>query len=107
MLESVKRAYDKGAFDQTSPGLMCPVDLKKIEIYLQILKPAYQVSIGLQSNQASIACLIPGLLRFFNIWERMKVDQKETELCILLVKCFKNKFEYELNSFIYKVIEIS
>jgi hypothetical protein len=38
MLESVKRACDKKAFDDDE--IVCPVDLKTIEIYLQILNPA-------------------------------------------------------------------
>jgi len=38
MLESVKRAYDRGCYEESN--FQCPVPLDKIELYLQILKPA-------------------------------------------------------------------
>ena len=47
-IHSIKRAYDRGAFNDDFPG---PIDLQTTEIYLQILKPAYKVSIGFQKTK--------------------------------------------------------
>ena len=60
LLESVKRAYDKNAFSEDDPEKKCPVELDEIEVYLQILKPAYIFSISMQKNNSTIADLIPG-----------------------------------------------
>ena len=59
MLESIKRAYDRGAFNDNFP---CDIDLKTTEIYLKILKPAYKLSIKFQKNSSNIADIIPNLL---------------------------------------------
>ena len=64
MLESVKRAYDKKAFDDE---IVCPVDLKSIEIYLQILNPAYRISLSFQKNSSTIADFLPYLLQLIEI----------------------------------------
>ncbi len=53
MLESVKRAYGKGIFDDSENK--CAYDLKTIETYYQKLFPAYRVSLGFQKNSTSIA----------------------------------------------------
>ena len=47
MLESLKRAYDRNAFTEECPG---QIDLETTEVYVQILKPAYKVSIGFQKT---------------------------------------------------------
>ena len=39
MLESIKKANDRGAFTVENE---CPVNMETIEVYLQILRPAYQ-----------------------------------------------------------------
>ena len=41
LLESVKKAYDNGAFSEIDMEKKCPIDLETVEIYLQILKPVY------------------------------------------------------------------
>ena len=56
MLESVKRAYDRGAFSDVE----CPLSLETIELYLQILKPSYLLNIFFQSNHSSISDTIIG-----------------------------------------------
>ena len=55
MLESVLRAYSKNLFDPENPELRCPVIRKDIEVYSQILKPAYILNINFQNNHSSIA----------------------------------------------------
>lgn len=56
LLESTKRAYDKNMFDEQ---LQCPVSKEKIELYLQILKPAYILSLKFQYHDSNIGDLIP------------------------------------------------
>lgn len=107
MLESVKRAYDRGAFNENVEELTCPVSLESVETYLQILKPAYLLSMGFQSNTANISSVIPGILRALYAWENMDVsDPIARRLCVLLIANVKHKFSFELNSDIYKVCKI-
>ena len=104
MLESVRKAIKRKAFDKTDKNRKCPVSLRLIETYLQILKPAYQMTINFQSNHSSIADLLVSLKRAIFTWENMNVIGDEKYLCDLLVHFIKNKFDYELNSDVYKVI---
>jgi hypothetical protein len=60
LLLSVKKAYDKGAFDQRIPEKCCPVSLELIETYLQILKPLYMLNVSFQSDHSTISDVIPG-----------------------------------------------
>lgn len=57
LLFSNKRAYDKGAYDL--PGVTCPVSLETIELYIQLLLPAYYTTLGWEKNNSSIADVIP------------------------------------------------
>ncbi|RNA07608.1 hypothetical protein BpHYR1_014852, partial [Brachionus plicatilis] len=66
MLESVKRAYHRGAFDQVA----CPVTLEQIEIYMQVLKPAYLLNVFFQSNHSSIGDTITGVLKLIDTYEK-------------------------------------
>lgn len=59
LLESVKRAYDKKLFADENSELTCPIDLRTIELYLQILRPAYLLSLSFQLSSSSIADTIP------------------------------------------------
>ncbi len=101
MLESVKRAFDKGAFDENENK--CPVDLETINNYLRILQPAYTISLALQSNESSIADTIPSIMYLLNYWSNLNVPQTPKPLCRLLTETVKAKFNYELNSEMYKV----
>ena len=89
MLESVRKAILKKAFDQTDENLKCPVSLKTIETYLQILRPAYQMTINFQSNSSSIADLLVSIKRAIYFWENLNVTGEEKELCQLLVQFVK------------------
>ncbi|RNA41797.1 hypothetical protein BpHYR1_051765 [Brachionus plicatilis] len=107
MLESVKRAYDKGAFNENNLELKCPVQLKTIETYIQILKPAYLFSIGLQNNNTSIVGVLPGLFQMLYICEKMDLeDEIQQRLCALLMVSVRHKFDFELNSPIYKAAPV-
>jgi len=103
MLESVKRAYDLDLFDESNNDLRCPISLKKVETYLQILQPAYRFSITFQNNKSSISLLIPSLSRIIFSWENMDLEPEYERLATLLIICFKSKFKYELGSEIYQV----
>ena len=63
ILESVKRAYDKGCFDAEDNEKKCPVSYEKVETYLQILKPLYLLNIAFQSKHSTIADVIPGNIK--------------------------------------------
>ena len=51
----------KEAFEEKIEELRCPIELKTIEVYLQILKPAYHLNIQFQSHTSTIAEVLPGL----------------------------------------------
>ena len=68
MLESIKLAYDRVAFTAECP---CPIDLNTTELYLQILKPAFTVSLTFQKNSSTIADTIRCILKLIEYWEKM------------------------------------
>lgn len=59
MLESVKRAFSKGAFNQENEELRCPVSLETVDTYYGILKKVYFVSLDFQKTNSSISDIIP------------------------------------------------
>ena len=67
VLESVKRAYDKGLINHIDrynqndrEDNVFPISLEDIETYLQILLPAYQINLSFQSVNSSIGDVLPG-----------------------------------------------
>ena len=46
---------------------------------------------------------MPALLTMFNTWNKMSENVKYRTICEKLICCFRNKFEYELESSIYSV----
>ncbi len=101
MLESVKRAYDAKLFENDQ--IICPVDLETIEVYLQILAPAYRVSVGFQRNLSTISEVIPSIATLLVVWRTLDVPPEPKRLCKLLVLTTNYKFKSELNSSVYKV----
>ena len=100
VLESVLRAYKKNIINDE---LKCPVSFEKIEIYLQILAPAYRVSLGFQKNGTSIADVIPSIRKLQSVWKTMNLSPTPKRLCHLLILTTEFKFDHELNSNIYMV----
>jgi hypothetical protein len=73
-------------------------------MYIQILLPGYQFTLGMQSNHSSIADVIPSVLRLVFVWNKMEIeDAKGRELCYFLIHFLRIKFKDELNSPIYQV----
>ena len=103
MLLSVKKAYDKNMFNADNP---CSVSLETVEIYIQILQPAYILSLQLQLNHSTIADVIPSVKQLINTYIQMELPETKRELCNYLVTALREKFYYELNSETYKVIGI-
>lgn len=103
MLLSVKKAYDKKMFNADNP---CSVSLETVEIYIQILQPAYILSLQLQLNHSTIADVIPSVKQLINTYIQMELPETKRELCNYLVTALREKFYYELNSETYKVIGI-
>jgi len=103
MLESVKRAFDKGCF--LACNIECPVSLDAIELYLQILKPAYILTNNWQRDKAGIHDVLLGISKLLYELPRFNVTGHAKEFCVSLYRCINDKFKYELASSIYKVIK--
>ena len=101
MLLSVKKEYDRNMFNDENP---CSVDLETIEIYLQILKPVYILSQQFQFNHSTIADVIPSIKQLIHTYLQMDLPDSKRSLCTFLITALREKFYYELNSDVYKVI---
>ena len=77
--------------------------MEALEIYLQILYPALKFNLIMQRKTSTIADVLPSLMMILTKWARMVVPFKYKNLCINLIKAFRHKFEFELNSPIYHV----
>lgn len=75
------------------------------EIYLQILAPAYRISVGFQKTSSTIADIIPSILALKNNWRRMDLEGDHKRLCRLLVLSLENKFKSEVKSDILMVLK--
>ena len=65
MIQSFHKAIIRKAFSVETP---CPVSLEEIEIYLQILLPAYQFSLIMQKDSSSIDDVLPALTIMISKW---------------------------------------
>jgi len=82
-------------FNEDNP---CPIKLDDLEIYLQILKPAYILSQQFQYNHASIADVIPSIRQLMYQMKQMVLDENKKSLCNYIVTHLNEKFYFELNS---------
>ena len=103
LLEAFQRAYIRNAFPAEKP---CPVPLKTIEMYMQILMPAFKFSLLMQRTTSTIADVVPNVLMMLSKWNRMEVGGNCSLLCDSLTNAFKHKFNYELNSPVYAVASL-
>jgi hypothetical protein len=83
--------------------LSLPVSISNVESYIELLKPAYLVNIGFQSNTSSIADVVPNILNLLNELKKLKKKTRNIELCVSLFEAIKKKFAYELKSPVYRV----
>ena len=108
MLLSIKRAYEKKTFDE---NYKCPYTLEVVEKYIQVLQPAYRYSLFMQQTDAPIGDVLPALLIMLQELEKLKINGTAVSgsfksLRDLLVKSFRKKFNYELNSQVYLVASL-
>ena len=89
-------------FDLNS-GIRCPVDSDVIDTYISILRPAYQCSLAFQSENSTIGEVMPCIKTLIDTWNKLDVKGMAKQFCNILVRCAEKKFEFELNSPIYKV----
>jgi hypothetical protein len=106
MLESFHKAYLRNVF---SNELSCPVSFEVIEIYLQILLPAFQfnfVNFVMQQTKSTIADVLPTLYIMLSKWKRMEMTGNYKSLCNNLIFSFKQKFKNEIESSVYTVASL-
>ena len=105
MLEQIIKAENRGLLENIEENDRCPVPLKIVKNYVSILLPAYLFNVGLQRQTATIAEVIPSVLRAVSEWEiiKEKTSTIGNQLCDLLIIQFRNRFNYELNSHLYQV----
>jgi hypothetical protein len=68
ILEMYKKAFDRGVFKNMDCAL--PFDISTINLLLEILKPAYAMSLNFQSKRANIADVVPVIFLFRKIFKR-------------------------------------
>ena len=101
MLLSFQKSYLRNAF---STELPCPITQQVIETYIKILQPAYQFNLIMQKSDSIIGDVVPVLLIMLSKWGRFRVGAPYKRFCDLLIAAFLKKFDFELNSDVYKVI---
>jgi len=86
-------------------SLEVPMTVDKIEMYLQIFEPAYNISLIFQRTESTICDVLPSLLNSKWTWSRMDVgDQEGLEMLYFLVQFLSEKFSLEIKSPVFKVI---
>ena len=100
VIESHHKGYRRNIFPIEFP---CPIRFTALEIYLQILYPAFKFNLIMQRTTSTIADVLPALKIMISKWSRMIVPTKYQDLCHNLILAFKHKFKHELNCPIYHV----
>ena len=100
LLESHYKGYIKNIFPEDFP---CPVKFEALEIWLQVLYPAFKFNLTLQRTTSTIADVLPLLQLMFTKWSRMELTPKYDTLRQNLIKSFEHKFKHELSSPVYHV----
>lgn len=100
MLHTFHKAFVRNVF---TPENKPPIELKDLEIYLQILYPVYQFSLIMQKDKSSIADVLPTLIITKSKLNRMAVDGDFKLLCSYIIAALNYKFNYELNTNYYCV----
>ena len=103
LLDFFHNAYSTGVFSET---FKCPASLEVIEKYLQILLPAFQFNLIMQKNSSTIADVMPMLNILISKWTRFEISGPYKDLCNSLIKAFKHKFKFEMESNVYAVASL-
>lgn len=86
LLDCFHRAHTRNVFNDT---FKCPVSLAVIEMYLQILLPAFHFNLIMQKTTSTIANVLPALHMILSKWTRCAVTGSYKLLCNSLIKVFK------------------
>jgi len=103
ILESVKRAFDAGLFDEFETE---EIRSSYFEIYLQVSKACLLIFDHFQGINANIYETIPSVLKLIQAYKTMKLKGEPKKLAKLIIKAIKHKFEYELDSHVYMAAAI-
>lgn len=98
MLEIIKKADDRNAITEEKK---CPINT--IDTYLQILAPAYRISVGFHKTSSSITDILPSVEVLLSIWNNLEIADGPKSLCKISRLTLLNKFENELGSEIHRV----
>lgn len=78
MLFSILKAFRAGLFNAENP---CPVEIKDIEIFVQILLPVYIMTNDIQSNKSNISIIVPAVLSLvYGNLDRMVFTEEKYEV---------------------------
>ena len=64
---------------------------------MQILKPAFSLSLQFQLTNSSIADTLPNILKLISTYKTMNVPEPALDLCKYIATQLSHKFDYELN----------
>ena len=92
-----KKCYGKNLFDN------CPFTISEIDLYLQILLPAYNINLIFQKTNSCIGDVLPFVVKLKTLWSRLDINIYQREFCYFLVSFLQKKFDTELKSDIYRV----
>lgn len=102
LLDSHHKGYERDIFGEYP----CPIKFEAIEIYMQILHPAFEFCLCMQYTSASISTVVPAVQIIISKLSRMILSPKYQPFVRNLIKAFKLKFDYELNSEVYAVASL-
>ena len=98
LIFSYYKGYVKGIFND---DYKCPVSKSQLEFYLTLLMPSYKFSLYHQRNNSNIGHTVPSVELLIAKYEKLSKDPKKKQFCNNIIKNFKHKFKFELDSNIY------
>jgi hypothetical protein len=76
-------------------------------MYMQILLPAFNFNLIMQKTNSNIGGVVPNIKILISKWSRMQTNENFKLLCNYLIAVFKHKFNYELNSAVASLLNVS
>jgi hypothetical protein len=86
MLTSVKKAYERNAFE--AAGQVCPVEKSTVDVYLQIFSNCYSFDMGCKMTGS------PGVLKLVEQLKTLIVCGAPKRFCGLIIQHVGRKIEY-------------